>query len=80
VENVCVLCWGLFPFFVKKMKSHFLFMRIVVKDIQGIVRSMAVNCKKYGSELSQIKTDVLIFIIVYMNNEIKVRKLRFLLC
>jgi len=55
-------------------------MRIVVKDIQGIVRSMAVNCKKYGSELSQIKTDVLIFIIVYMNNEIKVRKLRFLLC
>jgi len=46
VENVCVLCWGLFPFFVKKMKSHFLFMRIVVKDIQGIVRSMAVNCPK----------------------------------
>ena len=46
MENVCVLCWGLFPFFVKKMKSHFLFMRIVVKDIQGIVRSMAVNCPK----------------------------------
>jgi len=32
----------------------------------------------YGSELSEIKDDVLIFFIVYMNNEVKVQKLRFL--
>ena len=46
MANVCVLCWNLFPFLLKKIKSDFVFMRSVVEDIQGTVRCMAVNCPK----------------------------------
>ena len=44
MENVYSV-GSLFPFFVKKIKSDFLFMRIV-KDTNGIVRCMAMNCPK----------------------------------
>jgi hypothetical protein len=47
-----------FPFFLMTWKSDILFMRVIAKDIQGI-------CKMYA----QIKSGVLILIIVYMNNE-----------
>ena len=46
--------------------SDILLMRIVGKDVQGIVRHMTVNCP-------QLKTAV--GIIVYMDNKVKSKKI-----
>jgi len=66
-KDLCGKCVGtlsayIFQFFLMKWVSDFLLMRIVAKDIQGIVKFMTVNCL-------QLKTCV--GIIVYMDNKVK---------